>query len=129
MAKFTAGPWIAEYSGIESADGWSILTESGWVEGNPWIASAQGTNVGPADKAEVEANAHLIASAPDLYEALKDVAQLIGGWREAIAELEDFCSEPVRLKNMIAALNQCDDMTISIRAALAKADGKAAING
>lgn len=31
-----------------------------------------------------------------------------GGWREAITELEDFCSEPVRLKNMTAAADQLD---------------------
>lgn len=38
-----------------------------------------------------------------------DVLELKGGWREAITELEDFCSEPVRLKNMMAAADQIDD--------------------
>lgn len=40
--------------------------------------------------------------------AVADALKLIGGWREAIAELEDFCHESVRLKNMMAALDQID---------------------
>jgi hypothetical protein len=70
---------------------------------------------------EWEANAHLIAASPRLLEALTEVESLIGGWREMVAELEDFCSEPVRLSAMIAALNQIDRCRPMIRAALATA--------
>jgi hypothetical protein len=55
--------------------------------------------------------------------ALRRGLSLAGGWREAIVELEDFCSEPVRLKNMIAAANQLDDWVEATRAALARAGG------
>lgn len=40
----------------------------------------------------------------------------LGGWREAVAELEDHCSEPVRLKNMTAALDQIDELSALLRA-------------
>ena len=49
---------------------------------------------------------------------LRRVAQLLGGWREAIVELEDFCSDPVRLKNMLAAADQIDEIAPRIKAAL-----------
>jgi len=46
---------------------------------------------------------------------LREVMQLSGGWREAVVELEDHCSNPVRLKNMVAAADQIDGMMIKIR--------------
>jgi len=45
--------------------------------------------------------------------------QLSGGWREAIVELEDHCSERVRLRNMLAAADQLDEWTAEARKALA----------
>ncbi len=45
----------------------------------------------------------------ELKEIILEGLQLSGGWREAIAELEDHCSEPVRLKNMMAALDGLDE--------------------
>lgn len=39
----------------------------------------------------------------------------LGGWREAVSELEDFCHEPVRLKNMMAALDQIDELAKFLR--------------
>lgn len=54
-----------------------------------------------------------------LEEALTKALRLKGGWREAIVELEDFCSEPVRLRNMIAAADQLDEWAESTRAVLA----------
>jgi hypothetical protein len=57
------------------------------------------------------------AEAFDELEAIVDEAlQLKGGWREAIVELEDFCSEPVRLKNMLAAADQLDRWAARARA-------------
>ena len=43
-----------------------------------------------------------------LREIILHGLQLSGGWREAIVELEDHCSEPVRLKNMLAAADGLD---------------------
>jgi hypothetical protein len=48
-------------------------------------------------------------------EKLEPHLKNLGGWREAIAELEDFCHEPVRLKNMTAALNQIDELSKLLR--------------
>ena len=48
----------------------------------------------------------------DLYDAntqIKNALHYLPGWREAVTELEDFCSEPVRLQNMMAAADQMDD--------------------
>jgi hypothetical protein len=69
-------------------------------------------------------DARLIAAAPDLLAAMKDALSLTGGWREAIVELEDFCSEPVRLKNMIAAADQLDRFAATARAIVAKIEGQ-----
>lgn len=57
-----------------------------------------------------------------LREALEKGLALKGGWREAIVELEDHCSEPVRLRNMLAAADQLDDWAKEARAALASQD-------
>jgi hypothetical protein len=65
------------------------------------------------------------ASSPELLAALKDGVSLHGGWREAIVELEDWCGEPVRLKNMLAAADQLDRWAAIARAAIARAEGGA----
>jgi hypothetical protein len=57
-----------------------------------------------------------------LRNSLEDIFHLMPAWREAIAELEDFCSEPVRLKNMVAALDQIDLLYPRARKALQKAE-------
>ncbi len=66
--------------------------------------------------------------AEDRVTALEDAVEaglrLKGGWREAIVELEDHCSEPVRLKNMLAAADQLDDWAAQARAALAAPEGE-----
>lgn len=60
-------------------------------------------------------------SDPQLLSLLNEALRLKGGWREAIVELEDHCSEPVRLKNMIAAADQLDDWAARAQAALSQA--------
>lgn len=57
-----------------------------------------------------------------LKAVVRDGLSLAGGWREAIVELEDFCSEPVRLKNMLAAADQLDRWIKQARAALGQDD-------
>lgn len=60
----------------------------------------------------------------DRIEALEaiigEALRFKGGWREAIVELEDHCSDPVRLKNMLAAADQLDAWATKARA-IAKA--------
>lgn len=51
----------------------------------------------------------LAAEREDFVEAVRSVLRLIGSWREAIFLLEDFCSDPVRLKNMRVAVDSIDD--------------------
>lgn len=60
----------------------------------------------------------------ELVAALERGVQWKGAWREAIVELEDFCSEPVRLRNMIAAADALDDWASESRAVLARARSK-----
>ncbi len=57
----------------------------------------------------------------DLLALIKLALSLKGGWREAIVELEDHCSEPVRLRNMLAAADQLDAWATTARAAITKA--------
>lgn len=68
--KFTKGPWAIEY---DNADEYG---------GNQWY------NVGPAkvvisyaisatEREEWDANAHLIAAAPEMYEALESALRLL----------------------------------------------------
>ena len=67
--KFTPGPWfsVAKLSGSENHRGFKICTPTGWA-----LADVQ-----PADEDGIEgrANAHLIAAAPDLYEALEHILE------------------------------------------------------
>lgn len=61
MSKHTPGPWWPKRSKTESCDGslrWYVEHDGAgiWNDGVPSVCS--------------EANAHLIAAAPDLYEAL-----------------------------------------------------------
>lgn len=60
--------------------------------------------------------------ATEMLAALKDGLSLAGGWREAIVELEDWCHERVRLKNMLAAADQLDRWAEAARAAILKAE-------
>ena len=90
---FTPGPWKADASGqhIRAADNQAI---------------ARVYDVEPYSLPETEANAHLIAAAPDLYAALKDVLAVASANAE---DLDDGMVDP-----------SCE----SARAALAKADGR-----
>lgn len=95
--KFTPGPWnVTTGTHTESTDTYD--------EGDVWfnvngedgaIADVLHSRCLPAEVEEAEANAHLIAAAPAMYEALKGVADFFksevgnGGWiykvREALA--------------------------------------------
>lgn len=62
--KFTPGPWVAD-----DGEGYSIW--SIWAKGRKLIANVIG------DSAETDANASLIAAAPDLLEAAKDAQRIL----------------------------------------------------
>jgi len=65
--KHTPGPWVAA-SSPSSVVGWPICGKMGRIIGDVACLHARpGTDA----YAEVEANAHLIAAAPDLLAALK----------------------------------------------------------
>lgn len=64
--KFTPGPWVIALNTC-------IATEDGEGGTMDWFAETYG----PDDSINA-ANANLIAAAPDLYEALKD---MLSGWR------------------------------------------------
>lgn len=64
--KFTPGPWRVEPSPA-SHEGWF---EDANVVRSDGLAVSVGLHNGPIGPKEALANAHLIASAPDLYEAL-----------------------------------------------------------
>lgn len=85
-----AAAWEIENSILDIFPMGVIPTKS-WKAAIQWLQTSAGTR---------EA---------DLEKCLGEAMSLKGGWREAITELEDFCSEPVRLKNMIAAADQLDE--------------------
>jgi hypothetical protein len=70
--KWTPGPWLL--------DGSTIYTLDEHTKSNRWWASVQAIYRGPATerplditRAEISANARLIASAPELYHALNEL--------------------------------------------------------
>jgi len=74
--KFTKGPWGIEYDGHEA----NIIGPVPYTSDQRDIAyvnSEVGDIDGFACGVTAQANAHLIAAAPELYEALEDVAKVI----------------------------------------------------
>ena len=73
--KWTPGPWIFDNNeGYGQNNIWSRMTPTGAGKPGPLVATAVG------DSAEAEANAHLIAAAPDLYAALELILPLGKGY-------------------------------------------------
>lgn len=104
MMAHTPRPWIPKGLEVFSSNGRSLaILPARW---------------------ESQDNVNLIAAAPDLLAVVIDGLFLKGGWREAIVELEDWCSEPVRLKNMLAAADQLDRWAQDARAAIIKTEGE-----
>ena len=95
------------------------MSETSWLVRPCWY-HAQGCHEAcAAVDAEV---ATLRRQLSEARRALEGGLRLLGGWREAVTELEDFCSEPVRLKNMMAAADQMDHWKVEARAFLASTD-------
>lgn len=71
--KHTPGPWAARKAPERNAYAWDVDGAQGTV---PTIA-----RIALVDRvAEVEANAHLIAAAPAMYEALQAAHKLLREW-------------------------------------------------
>lgn len=80
--KFTPGPWVNNQGRIESD------LEHGWVNDGWCLAECHGP--------QAEINAHLIAAAPELYEALDDLMD----WDSSLS----VCERAKRVKAAKAAL-------------------------
>lgn len=86
MATHTPGPWMVHESGAQVLGGAGDLTSICNTFGPSWAAAAErATNLARKEKfhalaAEMDANARLIAAAPEQYDALRelrDVAAMV----------------------------------------------------
>lgn len=73
MTRFTPGPWKHDQGYVFSGDGLWHGDEHGWIVAR--IARHNGEGDSEIDRA----NAVLIAAAPELYEALQELADLQNG--------------------------------------------------
>jgi hypothetical protein len=85
-AKFTKGPWVCKelpyFSGSPFRE-YEINRPDGWTRIAKVIVSVSSLADDYAPARDLEANAHLIAAAPELYEALQIARDYVA------AELED----------------------------------------
>lgn len=104
-SKHTPGPWRAQKplrQGLVVDRKWEIVAP---LEGGEMVIVGEHTGVDCLR----EANARLIAAAPEMLEALREIHKR---W---------CCPEPSRLKDWSA---RCDVMADYARAAIAKAEGQ-----
>ena len=110
MSGFTPGPWVPRRAAKPDNTGgydWAIIAPDKAIVAECFEVVDWAENGVDFDTRPVEANARLIASAPDLLEALQDILKVrVDG--------ED---------NIWAGANRCKDIA---RAAIAKATGAAA---
>ena len=97
MSKFTPGPWGHMGNGLISAGEFTYVAQ---IKG----ARFTDKDIGAPRQEQADANATLIAAAPDLYAALKAIADLDDGDKPYFWHFEHEFADA--------------------RAALAKADGK-----
>lgn len=106
--KWTPGPWVAEPENYDGDGG--VLVRVGGDYPRNCIANAWGQQSAREVDDEGQANAHLIAAAPDLYKALEECLN---------AEM----ARRKKLKDGAPASEYSDARIARIRAALAKARG------
>ncbi len=104
-----------------------IHTTTFGVSAQEKLWAAQGGEIatkalGGVTELSVEFQDYRLEQARKLANVLKEALAEAPGWREAVVELEDHCSEPVRLKNMLAAADQIDRFKAAARAALKEAE-------
>ena len=83
MAGYTTGPWV--FDGTLDRNDQPIVA----AEHNVLIATICHECVKPVD--ELNANAHLIAAATDMYEALREMERTYNELNEATQESEAAC--------------------------------------
>ena len=105
MSKFTAGPWEAAVSDTHDK------RLAVWADGG--MAGATQVAILPPEFSSTKANAHLIASAPDMFRDLNEAANLI-----------DFLSVHLEGRMGEGALMDMQVKAESWRETLAKAEGK-----
>ena len=85
MSKHTGGEWSIEMyqkpNGEWYAMVWADVDERSGCTANPDICKVYA--MGDGRKGELQANARLIAAAPDLLESLEEAWQIIQGWEAA----------------------------------------------
>lgn len=96
MSGHTPGPWHIDYA---AAGGGNIQSVNGPVANTRWFGNTQ------KEALEDFANARLIAAAPDLLEALKDLARSLSDSDED-------------------GLTEYADVMVAARSAIAKAEGR-----
>lgn len=91
--KFTSGKWSIEDEGVGDLG----MRESSIVnrdhDGEDWCVATVHSGL---------ANAHLIASAPELYAKLTDVADRMRGMTSYAAESFDFGNEAEEIESLLA---------------------------
>lgn len=68
MNKFTEGPWIANDRHSDSNHPWRIESDANGYPNDGWVVAL-------LDGPDAEANAKLIAAAPDLLQELRNIAK------------------------------------------------------
>lgn len=110
MTKPTPGPWIfdPENQGREFSQGWGITgPTSGATLAHVPINGYEGS----PELGTSEANARLIAAAPDLFESLRLLIKEIDRWEEAVVQIVPSFARSGKWESLEAA-----------RAAIAKAE-------
>lgn len=74
MTTHTPGPWAVREHWADEGSFEVYPTRGGDPDFGKWSALAEIPEYGPDDAPEAEANAHLIAAAPDLLRTLQDIA-------------------------------------------------------
>jgi hypothetical protein len=107
----TPGPWEIEQIGVATT-----------INGNGGIVAEVYSDTG--NQQEEDANARLIAAAPDMLEALKALEEV----SQQLAWVSHLASVPERRNEYLAEASKADEMNDRAvdmrRAAIAKAEGK-----